>query len=123
MLLASWSTALVAQPLKILPPALDDSAQRVFFGSSVTLEGLLGSGADVYSIDFGGEERLTHFATANGQTAGEFAVSATGSELIFTALNPMGSKLRPTQMDSYARGAIWSAHTDGTNVAPVYAPR
>jgi hypothetical protein len=80
MLLACWSTALLAQPLKILPPALDDSAQRVFFGSSVTLDGLLG-GAEVYSIDVGGQQRLTHFATANGQTAAEFAVSADGGTL------------------------------------------
>ena len=55
-LLACWSTAFLAQPLKILPPSLDDSAQRIFFGSSVTLDGLLGGGAEVYSINFGGQQ-------------------------------------------------------------------
>jgi len=119
MLLACWSTALLAQPLKILPPALDDSAQRVFFGSSVTLEGLLGGGADVYSVDFGGEERLTHFATANGQTAGEFAVSAGGSELIFTALSPTGSKLRVINLASGVKSTFSSP--SGTPGSPHFA--
>ena len=122
MLLACCSTALLAQPLKILPPALDDSAQRVFFGSSVTLDGLLGGGAEVYSIDVGGQQRLTHFATANGQTAAEFAVSADGSELIFTALNPTGSKLRVINLGSGVRytfnspsGTPGSPHFAGNN--------
>jgi uncharacterized protein (TIGR03437 family) len=119
MLLACWSTALLAQPLKILPPALDDSAQRVFFGSSVTLEGLLGGGAEVYSIDFGGQQRLTHFATANGQTAGEFAVSTDGSELIFTALNPTGSKLRVIKLDSGVKYTFNSP--SGTPGSPHFA--
>jgi hypothetical protein len=80
MLLGCWSTALVAQPLKILPPALANSAQLVFFGSSVTLEGLLGGGAEVYSIEFGGPQQLT--VAFAGLTPGSFRIEGNRQQVI-----------------------------------------
>jgi uncharacterized protein (TIGR03437 family) len=66
---------------------------------------------------------LTHFHYSSASSP---VISADGSRVFFT-LGPVAASFRslwgPMQTDSYSRGAIWSAHTDGSNVAPFYAPR
>ena len=115
MLLVCLSATLMAQPFKLLPPALDDSGQRVYFGSSLTTDGVFAGGAEVYAIDAGGAQRLTRVSTANGQTAAEFSVSGDGSELLFTVVNSTGSFLRVINLGSGARFTISSpAGTPGS---------
>jgi uncharacterized protein (TIGR03437 family) len=73
--------------------------------------------------DGSGRRALTHFHLSSASSP---VISADGSRVFFT-LGPLAASFRslwgPTQIDSYARGAIWSAQTDGTNAAAVYAPR
>lgn len=92
MLALCFGTTLFSQPLKILPPALDDIDQRVFFGSSLTPRGLL-TGTDVYVLDATGQHRLTRVAATRNQTVTEFAVSSDGSQLAYAALIGPESRL------------------------------
>ncbi len=92
VLLCGW-TALHAQSLKILPPALDDLGQRVFFGSSFTSDGLAG-GAEIFINDSAAPRRLTRIAGDGDQTVTEFTVSGDGSLLAYTQSNTPGAKLR-----------------------------
>jgi uncharacterized protein (TIGR03437 family) len=97
---------------------LDDSAQQVFFGSSVTADGLLG-GAEIFVMNAGGPERLTHIATSNFQTAGQFAVSGDGTELAFVTLDGAASKLQVVNLNSGKKYAI--PHTSEAPASPHFA--
>ena len=81
---------ILAQSLKILPPALDDSGQKIFFGSSVTQRGLL-PGADVYVLDAASQRRITRVSTSSNQSVTDFAVSADGSQLAYAAVKGTAS--------------------------------
>lgn len=99
-LLLCCAASLHSQGLKILPPALDSSGQKIFFGTSLTADGLL-DGTEVYSIDASGAQRLTHVAVSN-QSVTDFAVSDDGQQLAYSALIAPGSMLAIVDLNTGA---------------------
>ena len=94
------AASLHSQGLKIIPPALDSSAQKIFFGTSLTEEGLL-DGTEVYSLDASGAQRLTHVAFSN-QSVTDFTVSDDGRQLAYSALITPGSTLAIVDLNTGA---------------------
>ena len=84
IVLLGFATTLHSQGLRILPPVADSSAQRIFFGTSLSPEGLSDS-VDVYALGAAGQQRLTNVKLKNYDSVIEFAVRGDGMELAYAA--------------------------------------
>jgi uncharacterized protein (TIGR03437 family) len=89
-----------ASPQLILPPALDASGRTVFFGSSISPDGLQ-STVDLYAVDSSGQRRLTQLAAGNYISyVVKFAMNRDGSQFAYAATTASGPAVRTVDLNS-----------------------
>jgi uncharacterized protein (TIGR03437 family) len=88
-----------SQSLAILPPSLDASGQTIFFGSSLSPDGLRRA-IDIYARDSRGVRRLTQIGTDTVSTVLDFTISTDGSHFAYAGVVGVAEVLRSVNLNT-----------------------